>query len=196
MTVAAMGGCVVPGSPITVPGSPCRGTMEAMAHPNPNRLDSAETAELRDALGRRPDVLSVARGPDAAAVVLRDLFAVRRTGGWGLTAWIDIRAGRWDEDSRRLSWELVDATNDGVVLTEPGQLPVAFAERVQASIAVQRQAQLPGNLGSVLLVGRRQPGSDDPISWQAQGLGRTNLADPVVAAHVVILVGELRHEFD
>ncbi|GAA2178693.1 hypothetical protein GCM10009785_02340 [Brooklawnia cerclae] len=167
-----------------------------MAHRNPNRLDAAETTELREALGRRPDVLVAAHGPEATAAVLHDVFAVRRPGGWNLVAWVDIRTGSWDYESRRLRWELVDGTKDDVVLTEPGQMPVTFAERVQASIAVQRQVQLPDGLGSVTLVGRRQPGSSDPISWQAQGLGRTDLGNPAIAKHVVGLIGELRREFD
>ena len=78
----------------------------------------------------------------------------------------------------------------------PGQLPQAFAERVRASIAVARHVTLEGGLGTVLLVGRRPPGSDAPIIWEAEGVGRCDLGDPRVESQVVTLVAELRAEFE
>ena len=71
-----------------------------------------------------------------------------------------------------------------------------FAERVQASIVVQRQATLPDDLGTVHLAGRREPVTNGAISWQAEGLGRCDLNDPRVNTLVRELLAELQAELD
>lgn len=161
------------------------------------RVTGDEKAELRQVLGRRPDIIASARQPDGRlAAALRDVLAVRREGGWQLVAWADIQRGGWDANRTALYWELVDASTGEVVLDAPGMLPQTFSERVQASIVVQRQVVLPDDLGTVHLAGRREPGSDGPISWQAEGLGRCDLNDPRVNSLVRELMAELRAELD
>ena len=161
-----------------------------------NRLTADERTELARALDRRPELLVVGRGPDGPVAILRDVLAVRRPAGWQFVAWTDIQRGGWRAEPGELFWEMVDASTGAVQLASPGALPQAFAERVRASVVVQRQLSLPGELGTVLLAGRREPGSDAAISWQAEGLGRCNLSDPAVQAHVVAAMAELRAEFD
>ncbi len=163
---------------------------------NPHQPTSDELAELRRILGRQPEVLISARGPKALVILLRDRMSVRREQGWQLVAWSDVQRGGWDAAGSRLYWELVDGTPGEVVLDEPGALPPAFAERVRASIAVSRHIQLDDDLGSVLLVGRRQPGSSDAISWQVEGVGRCDLGDPRVQSQVMERMDELRAEFE
>ncbi len=161
------------------------------------RLTGDEKAELRQALGRRADVLASGRQPDGRlALALRDVFAVRQAGGWQLIAWADVQRGGWNGDRSALYWELVDASKGEVVLAEPGLLPQTFAERVQASIVVQRQVTLPVDLGTVHLAGRREPGTNGAISWQAEGLGRCDLNDPRVNTLVRELLAELQAELD
>lgn len=160
------------------------------------RLTSDETAELRRIIDGRPDVLTSARGPDAVVALLPDRMAIRRVQGWQLVAWSDILRGGWDSEQQRLHWELVDGTKQEQLLAAPGRVPHAFAERVRASIAVSRQMSLGAGLGSVLLVGRRRPGSDDPIVWQAEGVGRCDLRDPRVQRQVLDLVADLKAEFE
>lgn len=155
--------------------------------------DRAELTRLTDS---RPDVLVVATGEQSIAVVTRSYLAVSRSGAWRAIQWMDIQRGGWDQEGQRLHWELVDGTRGEVVLNDPGDLPAAFAERVRASILAQRTVNLPKALGSVLLVARRQPGSDGEISWQAQGLGRCDLNDPQVQAAVVDATAEFRAEFE
>ena len=167
-----------------------------MAGPPAYRLTNDEAAELRRIIGRRPDVLIAARNETDLVAVLRDRLAVRRAEGWQLMAWFDIRRGGWNGERMSLYWELVDGTTGEIRLAQPGQLPPAFAERVRASIAVSRQVKLTDDLGSVLLVGRRPPGSSAPIVWQAEGLGRCNLGDQQVQRQVMDLVAELRAEYE
>lgn len=167
-----------------------------MANRLGDRLSRDETAELRKILGRSPEVLVAARGPDAVVALLRDRMCVRRASGWQLVAWADIQRGGWDGEQHRLSWELIDASRSEVQLAAGDRLPQAFAERVRASIVVSRQVQLIDDLGTILVVGRRQPGSDDPITWQAEGLGRCDLNDERVQSFVLGLVAEMRAEFE
>lgn len=155
-----------------------------------------ELAQLRGIIGRRPDVLVAARGPEALVILLRDRMAIRRPQGWQLVAWSDILRGGWDAAGSRLYWELVDKSTGEVVLDSPGALPPAFAERVRASIVVSRSVQLEDELGTVLLVGRRQPGGSGPIAWQAEGLGRCDLGNPRVQSQVLERMEELRAEVE
>lgn len=167
-----------------------------MALRNTVRPTATEITELTDVVGRRPKVLVAARGADGLVVLLSDQMVVRRPGGWDVIAWTDIQRGGWDGEMGRLSWELVDRTPGEVLLEQPSGLPQAFGERVRASMVVQRHVELPDDLGSVNLTGRRTPGTDEPISWRAEAVGRCDLSDPQVQANVVELVAELRTEFE
>lgn len=167
-----------------------------MADRSASRLTADESAELQRAVGGHLGVLGLARGQDVLVVLGRDRMAVRRPKGWHLVAWSDIRRGGWDSERRRLYWELVEGTLDEVALDAPGQLPHAFAERVQASIAVSRHVMLTDDLGTVLIMGRRRPGSNDPIIWQVEGVGHCDLNDPRVQSQVMDQVEELRGEFE
>ena len=167
-----------------------------MADRRMHRMTEGEAAELRRILGERPRPLIQVRGDQSLVVLLRDRLAVRQPTGWQLIAWADVQRGGWDDARRRLYWELVDGVEGFAELDEPGQLPHAFAERVRASIVVSRQVRLNGDAGSVVLIGRRAPNTDEPVSWQVEAMGRTDLSDPRVAAEVVELVDELKAEFE
>lgn len=160
------------------------------------RLSGDERAALTAVLGYQPDVLVVAHGRQSVAAVTREVLAICQGGDWQAIRWMDIQRGGWDSEAKKLHWELVDGRSGHLVLTAAGELPVVFAERVRASIVAQRSVTLPGELGSALLVARRQPGSDGEISWQAQGLGRCDLNDPEVQAGVLDAMEEFRAEFE
>lgn len=167
-----------------------------MATRSAHKLTTDETNELQQILGRRPDVLVLGRGPQGFVALLRDRMVVRHAQGWQLVAWTDIQRGGWNSDTNKLRWELVDGSRGEAILDEPAGLPHAFAERVRASIVVARQFDLDDDLGTVQVVGRRRPGSDDPISWQAEGLGRCDLTDPKVGSLVLDLVEQMRVEYE
>lgn len=143
-----------------------------------------ELRELRVLRGSAPQVLAGARGEDLLAVALPDALALRRAGQWSQVAWQDIQHGSWDGERNRLQWVLVDGTEDGVVLTEAGQLPGVFVERVQASILVQEQVGAPGG-GTVLLSGRRNPAGHGPVIWTAEPSARVAMDDPAVRKFIV-----------
>ncbi len=167
-----------------------------MADRSAYKLTKDEIAELAKVLGRRPDVLVAARGPEGFVALLRDRMVVRRRQGWQLVAWTDIQRGGWDSDNRRLYWQMTDGTRSEVELNQSSALPHAFAERVRASIVAWRQVELDDELGTVQVVGRRRPGSDEPISWQVEGLGRCDLGNPKVQSIVLGLVEEMRAEYE
>ncbi|MGB3954357.1 MAG: hypothetical protein WBL05_03595 [Brooklawnia sp.] len=162
----------------------------------PFRLTAAEAAELRQIVGRRPTIMVAARNDRELVAVLPDRMAVRRVEGWQLVAWVDIQRGGWNADRNGLYWELVDGTRGEIRLEHPGQVPGAFAERVRASIVMSRQVTLQGGLGTVMVTGRRAPGSNEPIVWQAEGLGRLDLGDPRVQSQVLTVVADLRAEYE
>lgn len=160
-------------------------------------LSEEERGSLERVLGPGMGVLGIGRGPGGVAVGTDTAFAVRRGGNpWEAVGWHEIQHGSWDPQSHTLSWELIDQTDDHLVLTEAGQLPGVFLAMVGHSIVVQQRFEVPGGRGTVIIAGRRatQPGA--PISWVVQALGDTELADPVVHEFVVTQTDLLRLEYD
>ncbi|MCT3017103.1 hypothetical protein EFN04_11365 [Propionibacterium freudenreichii] len=67
---------------------------------------------------------------------------------------------------------------------------------MRASILVEDTSEVSEGKGSVLIAGRRNPVADGPITWTAQPLKRTNMADPEVREHIVRRTAELRDEYE
>ena len=167
-----------------------------MADRSAYKLTKDEIAELAKVLGRRPDVLVAARGPEGFVALLRDRMVVRGRQRLQVVAATDIQRCGCDSDSRRRYWQLIDGARSENVLNERSALPQAFAERVRASIVAWRQVELDDELGTVQVVGRRRPGSDEPISWQVEGLGRCDLGNPKVQSIVLGLVEGMRAGYE
>jgi hypothetical protein len=150
---------------------------------------------LRAALGHRPVVLAMAKGEGALCVATPQTFCVHSADAWQVIGWENIQNGDWDNDSQTLSWMLLDGTVGRASVTDTDRLPGVFRERVRASILVEDTTEVSEGKGSVLIAGRKNPGGDGVITWTAQALRRTDLADPEVAEHIVRRTAELRAEF-
>ena len=153
-----------------------------------------ELRELRALRGSAPHVIAAGRGEGVLVVALGDVLAVRREGQWGQVGWQYIQHGSWDGDDDRLSWTLIDGTEHSAVLTEAGQLPGAFLERVQASVLVQEKLEVPGG-GSVVLIGRRNPAGTGEVTWMAQPSGRAAMDEPAVQEFIVSQSERLADEY-
>ncbi|WP_144276784.1 hypothetical protein [Parenemella sanctibonifatiensis] len=119
--------------------------------------------ELVTFLGRRPNVLAWAHGAEAVrgqsgdpvlAVGGKGAMWLKRGGEWSELPWSEIERGFWDAERSRLRWELPSGEKDRIVLTEPGRMPVHFRERVQSSVRVRRELDLP--TGEKILITARQ----------------------------------------
>ena len=159
------------------------------------KLTIQEKAELTGLIGHQPQVIVVSTTANGKVAVLADYLAISDPRGWLAIRWIDIQRGGWDEPNHRLYWELVDHSRGEVELCEGFQSPVAFAERIRASIVLQRSVRLSDNRSSVLIIGRRQPGSNDPIVWQVEAMGECQLSDPDVQNQILQIVEEAKSEF-
>ena len=153
-----------------------------------------ELRELRALRGSAPQVIAAGRGDGVLVAVLSDGLAVRHEGLWSQVGWQEIQHGTWDRDNELLTWTLIDGTEHSAVLTEAGQVPGAFQERVQASILVQEKLQVPGG-GSVVLSGRRNPAGQGDVTWMAQPSGRATMDDPVVQEFIVNQSERLADEY-
>ncbi|WP_084962487.1 hypothetical protein [Thermoactinospora rubra] len=68
----------------------------------------------------------------------------------------------WEDDGLHLT--LTDGSRAGARVDEPGRLPEAVRERVNATIVVNKHVELPGR-GGVRLIARRRPGGD-LLGWR------------------------------
>lgn len=159
-------------------------------------LPEVDYAALTQAVGARVRVIAWGRGEDGPVVGLTDRLAIAPAAGadgWTFVAWDSIERGGWDPKNRRLHWT-GDGLEGSVTLSEPGQLPEFFRERVEASILLERV--LETGVGSkVTISARRNPGApDSPLSWQVKpGLATLDgAARRVVEAELA----RLRTEYD
>lgn len=83
--------------------------------------------------------------------------------------WESIERADWDAETRTLtvaevgSWGEVRPVHD-LVLPDPGRLLELVRERVTASVVLQRHVPVRGKRG-VMVIGRRAPRGDQPLSW-------------------------------
>jgi hypothetical protein len=85
--------------------------------------------------------------------------------------WERIDRAAWDREGDRL--EVVEVAEFGQPqprhlhqIDEPGRLLELLHERVTASVLITRHVPVEGSRG-LRIVGRRSPGTDDPIVWSA-----------------------------
>lgn len=174
-------------------------------HAGPGR---EQLKALSTALGHRPSVLATASGPTGTCLATPEAFCVLTTevptsdagqsgrGTWQVIGWENIQNGDWDNATKTLSWLLLDGTVGQIAVTTTDRLPGVFRERVRVSILVEDTSEVSEGKGSVLIAGRRNPVADGPITWTAQPLKRTNMADPEVREHIVRRTAELRDEYE
>ncbi len=149
------------------------------------------TKDIAAALGRRVHVLEWAISGDDVAAGLSDAFAVRRAGAWTVVPWDEVEHGRWDPETKTLSWTVtpaskvvtLDAAAETIVLDEPRRLPELFHDRVQASIVCERAVRWNG--GQATIVARRNPGRmGSAVRWTVVAPAGTALDTPVVDAAI------------
>jgi len=156
-----------------------------------NQLDP----ELARIVGRSR-VLASGRTAESEVVGLVDRLVFRADGQWREVAWHDIERGAWDKSDRRLRWTEASGATGQLVLTDTGQLPDLFNERVTTSIACLRVVELGGKRSAVISARRdlSRPGS--PLIWRVgpgKGVRSEDVVDdPVVARELQ----RLRSEYD
>ena len=133
------------------------------------------------------------RGPEGDAVGLVDRLVYRSAGEWRQQFWHEVERGNWDQATHRLRWTNVDGEAPEVELTETGNLPDLFNERVTASIACMRVVDLAR--GTAVITARRDLGdSSAPLVWRiSPGKGASAESvngDPLVAGELAVLRAE------
>lgn len=159
------------------------------------RLSPAGDPELRRLLGRRR-VLARAVSADGAAYGLVDRLVYRHREDWLTQPWHEIEHGGWDAERQTLRWVDVAGRRGELALTETGQLPDLFNERVTASIACLRSVPLAGE-HTVTISARRDLGAPTaPLIWRitpGKGVHPSEVdADPLVQQELE----QLRAEYD
>lgn len=150
--------------------------------------------QLLGLLGGSARVLVWAVGPaDAVVVATVEELAVRQGGDWQLLRWDRILRGGWRAEDSSLFWETADGPGS-CVLEEPGELPIVFKERVQASTVMVVNHDLPQG-GGVQITARRSLDVEGQITWLASATGGADLGDPDTAAFVVEQTDHLRSEY-
>lgn len=159
-------------------------------------LTTDELSGLAELVGERPSVIAIGRGKGVVCAALPRDFAVGRQGAWELTGWHEVLHGTWDRENSMLKWERVDGGSDGVQLEEPFDVPATFLEQVGKTIVVQQRLTAPGDLGQVIVAGRRALAPGAPLVWLVQPVGRTNLHDPQVERFVLEQTALLKEDFE
>ncbi len=160
-------------------------------------LSRDEHHDLERAAGRSVRVLRVARDGENVVVATPETLAIRASGQWQFRRWETILYGGWRNGPDQLYWTLLDGTDEHIALAEPADMPFVFADRVRASILTVRQIELPDQLGSIILAGRRPPTElDAEIVWTVQPGPGTDLNDARVQEYAVAEMAKLRDEFE
>ena len=158
------------------------------------RLARSHLTGLDEALGRRADVLAVGVGDGVTLVGTRENLAVRRGETWRMWGWEEIGSGSWNGEAKTFRWRTVEGDRFEAALTEVGELPSLFRERVQASTLVTTHIQAPAR-GEVQIVGRRGLGAEAAVHWYAVPSGGADLNDPATREAVVAETDRLAREF-
>ncbi|MEL4358476.1 MULTISPECIES: hypothetical protein [unclassified Luteococcus] len=162
-----------------------------------NRPDSRVVADYRRQTGHDARVLATGSGPRAELLAFADRMAVRVADEpWRAIGWHQVQTGGWNAERAELHWRLTDGSKEAVQLTEPRSLPTVFRERVQATIAVQDQFDVPGG-GAVLISARRDLSAGSPeLVWSATAVRGARMDNPVVKSLADEALARLRADYD
>lgn len=104
--------------------------------------------------------------------------------GWTVLPWQRVERAGWDRDAEQL--EVFEVADFGVTqprhlrtISDPGRLLELVHERVTASVVITRHQPVDGSKG-LRIIGRRAPGTDEPITWSALLDDSLEPADPRV----------------
>jgi hypothetical protein len=145
------------------------------------------------ALVPKPRVLTWGSGDGVLVVGLSGKVALRDTRGWRITGWHEVDLARWDAESGILSWS--GRTNERMVLTNPGRLPMLLKDRVEASILLSERVRA-GTVTVQISARRDLDRPDAPILWSAVATDGRTLDRPGVREVVDRRLAELRVDLD
>ena len=155
-----------------------------------------EKAQVESLPESMRQVLAVGRGDRVTMIALSEACCVGGADGWETFGWHEVQSGRWDDETQRMIWTLVTGESGSAALTDPGELPKVFTERVNDSIVVQRMLRVPDTSFTVVIVARRALRKNADLIWTVQALGSTNLSDPRVEKFVLEMTEHLKEEFE
>ena len=151
--------------------------------------------QLQALLGRHAKVLAEGRDVAGAPVVVGtvDKVAVKHDDAWVVMGWHEVERGAWRAEAGVFKWTDMHGTPYEAKLDKPGQLPMLFQERVQASTVVTVQRDL--DPGEVRIVVRRSLGRESHMQFFAVPSGGARISDPATAAAVVEETDRLKAEY-
>lgn len=136
----------------------------------------------------RGKVLAWARAGDGTVLAgTRDaLHLVPEAGEVESLRWEHVQRADWDAEERTLTIERLEDYGHPVAprafrFDEPGSLLALLRERVSASIVVQQRVVVQGKQGLVVIA-RRPPSGQGPITWAYELDAGLDPADPAVMA--------------
>ncbi|MGL4831948.1 MAG: hypothetical protein ACRCWS_05125 [Propionibacteriaceae bacterium] len=153
--------------------------------------------QMAEGLGvKRPRVLAWGTTSTGLIVALPSVLALCEGQTWHSIAWTEIVTGGWDPVKGLLSWRLMDDTTTVVGMADPGHFPEVFRERVQASIALVKQVDLPDG-GTATVFARQDPSSGRrQLSWGIVAGTDGDLSTSANAAFADAAVARFRAEYD
>jgi hypothetical protein len=133
-------------------------------------------------------VLAWARADDGTVLAgtREALHVVPASGDGDAVRWEQVQRADWDADEHALTVERVEDFGRPVRprtfrLDEPGSLLPLLRERVSASIVLQQRVAVQGTRGLVVIA-RRPPAGDGPITWAYELDAGVDPTDPAVMA--------------
>lgn len=158
-------------------------------------MTALKDQDLATALGPRAKILAQGRDADGQPVVVGtvDKVAVKRDGEWVAMGWHEVERGSWRAEKGIFRWTDMHGEAYEASLERPGQLPMLFQERVQASTVGSVQHHL--DPGEVRIIVRRSLGTDEQLQFFAVPSGGARLTDPMTAALVVEETDRLKAEY-
>lgn len=155
---------------------------------------AAHDPQLKSALGRHAKIIATGLGPDGPLIVgTKDRLAAKCDGKWVVMGWHEVERGAWRGRTQRFQWSDFNGRPYEVELADPGQMPMLFQERVQASTVMTLLYDL--DRGEVRIVVRRALDGSDAMSFYAVPSSGASLDDPQTAEFVVRETDRLRAEY-
>ena len=164
------------------------GRMALFKRPDRSILDG-----LREALGGNPTVLAHGTGDGVVLLGTKEHLARRVGEAWQVWPWEQVASGSWNGEASSFRWKTIDGEKFEALLKEPGQLPMLFRERVQASTLVT--TVIEATRGQVQVIGRRGLGDDGTVHWYAVPSGGADLNEPATRAAVVAETDRLQANY-
>lgn len=141
-------------------------------------------------------VLASAQSAHGQVLGLVDRLVYLSATGPAELAWHQIERGGWDPKTSNLFWSTQNGVTRRLELSEPGDLPPLFSERVAASIAYVHPITLQNGRPAAIAARRDLGRPNSPLDWRivpGQGVSaKSAREDPQALAELT----RLRAEYD